>query len=108
VAALLAESLETTTHDLRSFIAIWAALEAFVASAFEVYRVGNNSHLADKFETIAATLDSNLVQEDVARFRAIMRWRNRLFHEGVGQPPYPINDTQQLLQKYLTMHLDHH
>jgi hypothetical protein len=132
IANLLIESQETKTNELRAFIAAWSALEMFVSSLFKaVYgerwfhnlssnapasakpyfdrlkSVMNDKHrLADKFLVIAAILDSASAEKDVSDFRCLKSVRDGLFHTSEGATSqYPVEDTQNLLRKYLDLHL---
>jgi len=133
ISDLLVESLEMGTDDLRTFIAIWAALEVFINAMFDsLYRtkffdrlgselpevakqyverlkalMKSRDRLGDKFRIIASMLNANEAETDIKLFSSIKRSRDKLFHPSdTRASAYPVQETQNLLLRYLAFHLE--
>ena len=135
VANLLIESQELRTDGLRAFIAAWSALEIFISATFKAVYAGRwfeimssnapisakpyfnhlksvmdgKHRLADKFLVIASILDSDAAEKDTSDFKTIKSVRDSLFHASESATSlYPVKDTQNLLRKYLELHIAQH
>lgn len=132
--SLLLTSLEKETDELQSFIAAWSALEIFVNAMFKstyearwfkimedgapessepfferLKDVMNDKYrLADKFVVIASVLDSAGAKVDYLEFSKIKKVRDGLLH-ALDSPlsALPIGIVQNLLLKYVKLHLAH-
>jgi hypothetical protein len=69
----------------------------------------NDKHrLTDKFLVIASILDSDAAERDMSDFNRLKSVRDSLFHASEGATSrYPVEETQNLLMKYLDLHLAH-
>jgi hypothetical protein len=132
VVNLLIESQETTTNDLRAFIAAWSALEIFVAALFKATYcerwfsvmvksapasarsyfdrlkvvMSDKHRLTDKFLIIASVLNEGAAEQDTATFKHLKKVRDGLFHASEGARfHYPAEAVQKLVRKYLELHL---
>lgn len=132
VAKLLLASLDTGADKLRSFLAAWSGLEIFVNKLFGQYeqllfeelraRFAVDAHesyvqrirdvmkdkyrLADKFAVIAVRLSLADADEDLKKFKVAKDQRDALAHgRDVDEGRLPIPDVQELLKKYLKLHL---
>ena len=64
--------------------------------------------LADKFAILSVYLDDLGAQDEVAKFRELKRFRDKLSHgEEVDETALPTRDVQRLFDKYLRNHLRH-
>ena len=136
VANLLIQSLETGTDELRSFIAAWAALEIFVNSQFKgeydrkwqdmlasdtpassqifferLMNVMKGKYsLFDKFVVVASLLDEHSAENDIVEFKRLKGIRDNFFHgeeaQGEEGAVLPVEQVQNMLRKYLTLHLE--
>jgi hypothetical protein len=130
--SLLTTSLDRRTDELEAFIAAWSALEIFVNATFKttyelrwfdimqngapisakpVFQrfkdvMSDKYRLADKFLIIASVLDSDSATNDAEIFRNLKSVRDNLSH-GLETPTHlPTEAVQNLLFKYLSLHLD--
>ena len=130
--SLLSTSLDRGTDELEAFIAAWSALEIFVNATFKttyelrwfdimqdgapisakpVFQrfkdvMSDKYRLADKFLIIASVLDSDPATTDAENFRNLKSVRDNLSH-GLETPTHlPTEAVQNLLFKYLSLHLD--
>ena len=130
--SLLSTSLERGTDELEAFIAAWSALEIFVNATFKttyelrwfdimqdgapisakpVFQrfkdvMSDKYRLADKFLIIASVLDSDSATTNAENFRNLKSVRDNLSH-GLETPTHlPTEAVQNLLFKYLSLHLD--
>jgi len=68
--------------------------------------MGDKYRLADTFLIIASVLDSDLATNDAEIFRSLKSVRDNLLH-GLETPTHlPTETVQNLLLKYLSLHLD--
>jgi hypothetical protein len=129
---LFVQSLEPDNDRLRSFLAAWNSIEIFVNKTFADYEAalmakikeGGDSpgldrylsrivevmkpryRLADKFALLAHSLDSNAVETDLQDFTEIKAIRDRLIHgEDIPDSELPLHKAQELLRRYLEIHL---
>ena len=129
--SLLSTSLSRETDSLQRFMAAWSALEIFVNSTFKTtyesrwFEIMENGaptsakpvflrfrdvmsdkyRLADKFLIITSVLDSDSATNDIENFKTLKSVRDNLLH-GLAIPPYlPTENVQNLLFKYLSLHL---
>lgn len=121
IANLYIQSFETQTDTLRSFIVAWAALEIFVNSQFKaryeetwvktLEKRGSpttqdfSPNPTGKFIVIASILNEDGAETDVADFKQLKCTRDKLFH-GSEVPVLPVEQAQNLLRKYLRLHLE--
>lgn len=126
------QSLSRDFDEFRCFLSAWNALEIFVSSSFKktysdqwftvlrsaapataaeyfdrLKEIMSGKHsLTDKFVVIASLLDESGAEADIVQFRSLKARRDEISH-GVEDPtkPYPIYEAQQLLRKYLRLHL---
>jgi hypothetical protein len=115
----------------RAFVDGWTALEIFVNKAFQWYEkrfaakleqelpsakrylerirvvMKDKYRLADKFAIIAGELNTESSgEEDIKLFQAVKSTRDRLLHgEQVSDSQLPSLQLQQLLEKYLDLHI---
>ncbi len=115
---LFTNSLDTSKDDLEAFILAWSGLETFIKTSYRDNFLGNSSSTLDSsnpyefkrkslpkaFKELVVILDSN--SSDVEDFGALNRTRNAFFHEGKFPERFPIEATQNLLIKYLKLHLN--
>lgn len=126
------QSLTGKFDDFRSFLSAWNALEIFVSSTFRqtyserwlgVLKTGapasansyfdrlreimsDRHRLVDKFVVIASLLNPAEAEADVAVFKTLKARRDAISHGADDAAErYPIEETQQLLRKYLRLHL---
>ena len=131
-ASLLITSLDRASDALQAFIAAWSALEIFVNATFkatyelewfEIMEHGapgaakpiferlkdvmsDKYRLVDKFLIIASVLDANAATTDADQFRKLKLVRDNLSH-GLDTPAHlPTETVQNLLFKYMLLHLD--
>lgn len=128
---LLLTSLEKATDQLQAFITSWSALEIFVnvtfasryknhwlhimktgapTSATPVFKrieeiMRDKYRLADKFLIIASLLSPEGAVDDEKEFRRLKDFRDKFLHKGTTSLPFPTADMQELLLKYLKLHL---
>jgi hypothetical protein len=127
-ARLLNASFNQATDVLQAFIAAWSALEIFIKESFKaVYEARFKSimengapagifqrfrgvktvmHLAEKFLVIASILDADAASSDHDEFRKLMQIRNALYHEMETPSNLPTEAVQELLLKYMRLHMD--
>ncbi len=132
-AHLLSKSIEDENDELPSFLSAWSGIEIFVNSVFGFYEervlgglcqggtpiaprkiVGrirdvmkDKYRLSDKFALISFELSPDTAAQDVATLERIKGIRDKLIHGGHGEvgTTLPINDTRNLLRKYLGLHI---
>jgi hypothetical protein len=130
ISSLLAKSLETNADRLQAFIAAWASAEIFVNTTFKdryeaewLHKLQTGTpvsaqryfdrlrdvmkdkyRLADKFLIIASLLSEVSATEDMAKFIELKTLRDNLLH-GQVSTSLPVQDVQQLVRKYLRLHL---
>lgn len=132
VLRLHAQSLGKALDNYRAFVAAWTALEILVAKLFPKYHhllagdlrtlrpspglhayldrvasvMADKYSLADKFAVLSVYLDDLGVQDEVAKFRELKGFRDRLSHgEEIDETALPTGDVQSLFDKYLRNHL---
>lgn len=132
VVRLLTQSIETTTDNLRSFLAAWAGFEIFVNNVFkdkykQAYwdKLSSNTvssgrrffdrlksvmkgkyNLADRFLVIASLLDETSADSDSVEFNGLKKLRDDLLHgQEVDERTLPNAEVQYLLRKYLRLHI---
>lgn len=130
--SLLTTSLEDVTNELQTFISAWSALEIFVNTTFkETYQkhwfkimksgapdsanpvferfeivMKDKYRLADKFLIIASVLDPDNAAKDTDKFVGLKKVRDGLLHAlDTPSSPLPIDAIQNLLLKYMKLHL---
>lgn len=132
VLRLYAQSLGKALDNYRAFLAAWSALEILVAKLFPKYHhllasdlrtlrpspglhayldrvaavMADKYSLADKFAVLSVYLEDLGAQDEVAKFRELKGFRDRLSHgEEVDETALPTRDVQRLFDKYLRNHL---
>lgn len=127
------QSLTEDKDEFRAFLAAWTALEIFINTMFKrtyercwfeklrsvtpdsaqsyfdtIQSVMLQRHrLLDKFVVIASLLDPDTADADIAQFKILKKKRDDVFHGADDtDAAYPTDQTQQLLTKYLRLHLD--
>jgi len=63
-------------------------------------------NLFDKFVVIASLLDENPAEKDILEFKRLKNVRDNFFH-GEKAAALPVEQAQNLLRKYLTLHLEY-
>ena len=128
VSHLLSRSLRTT-DDLQAFLTAWAALEIFVAKSFKsIYEpklyetLGKSTaagqfltrvrdvmkdkyNIRDKFVVISSSLDPINSEQDIQEFKDIKSERDGIHEMKLKMSGYPTHRVQNLLRKYLRLHL---
>lgn len=131
--SLLTTSLEDVTNELQTFISAWSALEIFANATFkETYQecwfqimksgapdaanpvferfqdvMKDKYRLTDKFLIIASVLDPDNATTDADKFSELKKVRDGLLHAlDTPQSPLPIGEIQNLLLKYMKLHLN--
>jgi hypothetical protein len=132
VVQLLASSYESEGDKLRSFLAVWTALEIFVNKTFVNYErqlfrqlrlegrpaahgqsldriqsvMKDKYKIWDKFAVIACELSPADADTDVAIFKSAKDMRDAMSHgQDVIEAALPVASIQNLLRKYLRLHL---
>jgi hypothetical protein len=132
VIRLLASSYESGGDRLRFFIAAWTALEMFVSKTFQQYErllfnelrlegrpaahdqfleriqgvMKDKYRLWDKFAVIACQLSPSDADADVETFKSAKDMRDDMSHgQDIDEAALPLNAVQNLLRKYLRLHL---
>lgn len=130
----LIQSLSKDNDEFRAFLAAWTALEIFVSSVFKqtyeqqwfdklanatppsakayfdsLKEVMNSRHkLTDKFVVLASLLNPEAADDDLMLFKKLKRRRDLTFHGSDDlASSYPTDSIQELLTKYLRLHLMH-
>ena len=128
VFRLASASYIQSADRLAAFLAAWSALEIFTHKAFprqerELFSPLETSHskfvaqvrtvmkekyrLADKFSLITSTLSAVTSEKDLALFKSLKLTRDQALHGGVVSPDgLPLEATQQLLERYLTIYIN--
>ncbi len=134
VCRLLTASLQTDGDMLRSFLSSWTALEIFVNTRFSSYErrlfqrvdegddpsprqqyvdrirevMKDKYRLADKFEVISCLLCPSDADGDLATFQKAKKLRDKMAHGyEVTESELPVVIIQNLLAKYLHLHIEH-
>lgn len=129
---LLNTSHDRKTDPLQGFLAAWSALEIFVNKCFSIvyekkwfeimeagapkaatpiferfkYVMHDKYRLNDRFLIIAAVLAPEQATEDWEKFSSLKKVRDNLLHGAETSEPLPAEISQQLLAKYLSLHLE--
>jgi hypothetical protein len=133
VARLLAQSMDTESDQLRSFLSAWAGLEIFINKVFKTYeesflrnltgditlsirgkyldRIKSVMHdkyrLSDKFLIISSQLAHESAEDDLPDFMKTKSIRDNLLHgENVKEDQLETSQIQRLLRKYLRLHVE--
>ncbi len=131
VVHLLARSLQTT-DDLQAFLTAWAGLEIFLDKTFETHKqilytqmktsiaptagtfvdrlqrvieTGARYNVRDKFTVVSSFLSSADALNDIELFRSVKETRDSIHVMKLRPHGYPTSVTQNLLRKYLRLHL---
>lgn len=131
---LLNTSHDRRTDPLQRFLSAWSALEIFVNRCFSadyeqkwfaIMEAGaptaatpiferfksvmhDKYRLNDRFLIIAAVLAPDQAAEDLEKFSSLKKVRDNLLHGAETPEQLPTETSQQLLAKYLSLHLDSH
>jgi hypothetical protein len=132
VSRLLVTSLQTKGDKLRSFLFAWAAIEILINKTFGVYEerffkelnngeypearrqylrrvrsvMSSKYRPTDKFALIASLLCPEDADEDVGQFKQAKEDRDKLLHsQDVNEANLPVQTVQELVRKYLRIHL---
>ena len=134
VCRLLTASLQTDGDMLRAFLSSWTALEIFVNARFSGYErqvfetvdegnvpgtrrqyvdrirevMKDKYRLADKFEVISCQLCPSDADKDLADFQKAKKLRDKMTHgDDVTESELPVVIVQNLVRKYLRLHVEH-
>lgn len=132
-AQLLVKSLDKQSDTLLAFLSIWTGLEIFVNKIFKTYEtrmfprsvspsateippkvinrirevMRDKWSIDDKFSVVASFLLPGDSHSDSDQFKRIKRIRDQLVHgKNVPLKSLPIEDTQNLLRKYLKLYTE--
>jgi hypothetical protein len=132
VARLYAQSIDRGTDNFRAFVSAWSALEILIGKIFPVYQrqlasqlatvsvapglkayltrvadVMSGKHtLTDRFAVISMFLDEAQDPEEIANFKRLKKFRDRLSHgEDIPDESLPAIQVQKLFEKYLSSHV---
>ncbi len=128
VSHLLSRSLRTT-DDLQAFLTAWAALEILIAKSFKstyepkLYEalgsmtaagrfldrvrdvMKDKYNIRDKFVVLSSSLDAINSEKDIQEFKDIKSERDGIHEMRLKVSGYPTQRVQNLLRKYLRLHL---
>jgi hypothetical protein len=128
VSHLLSRSLRTT-DDLQAFLTAWAALEILITKSFKstyepkLYETLGNAtsagqfltrvrdvmkdkyNIRDKFVVVSSSLDPINAEQDIQEFKNIKSERDGIHEMKLKPIGYPTHKVQNLLRKYLRLHL---
>lgn len=131
VVHLLARSLQTT-DDLQAFLTAWAGLEILLDKIFETHKVSiyiqmkasipasavafvdrlkcviekeARYNVRDKFIIVSSFLNKAEAGEDIKSFGTIKKIRDSIHVMKVQPHGYPTSETQNLLRKYVRLHI---
>ncbi|HEY8128352.1 MAG TPA: hypothetical protein VIF39_06520 [Hyphomicrobium sp.] len=129
VVRLLSQSAQTIDR-LQSFLTAWAGLEVFLGKTFNTYQPGffatieaaaapsavpfvnrlrevmdGKYNIRDKFVIVSSALDEANANGDIEAFKRLKDIRDKVHTMSVPTASLPVEETRNLLRKYLRLHL---